>query len=109
NEFRYLLQDLEFLENLQTKKFVLVHGEGFGAWCWYKTVALLEEAGYFGWSQLWRCMHLICFGVLPKKYFKSSFCLCYNGFGWAEAFLMCFFKSIYCLPELSVNLDDAHW
>ncbi|KAF9601777.1 hypothetical protein IFM89_022945 [Coptis chinensis] len=41
----YLLQDPEFLENLQTKKFVLVHGEGFGAWCWYKTVALLEEAG----------------------------------------------------------------
>lgn len=38
-------QDPEFLENLQTKKFVLVHGEGFGAWCWYKTVALLEEAG----------------------------------------------------------------
>lgn len=39
------MQDPEFLENLQTKKFVLVHGEGFGAWCWYKTVALLEEAG----------------------------------------------------------------
>lgn len=38
-------QDPEFLENLQTKTFVLVHGEGFGAWCWYKTVALLEEAG----------------------------------------------------------------
>lgn len=27
------------------KKFVLLHGEGFGAWCWYKTIALLEEAG----------------------------------------------------------------
>ncbi|KAL5713597.1 putative methylesterase 12 [Ranunculus cassubicifolius] len=38
-------QDPEFLENLETKKYVLVHGEGFGAWCWYKTVALLEEAG----------------------------------------------------------------
>jgi hypothetical protein len=23
----------------------LIHGEGFGAWCWYKTVALLEEVG----------------------------------------------------------------
>jgi hypothetical protein len=23
----------------------LIHGEGFGAWCWYKTVALLEEIG----------------------------------------------------------------
>ncbi|XP_020240309.1 putative methylesterase 12, chloroplastic [Cajanus cajan] len=33
------------LENIQIKKFVLIHGEGFGAWCWYKTVALLEEAG----------------------------------------------------------------
>ncbi|KAL2467493.1 putative methylesterase 14 [Forsythia ovata] len=27
------------------KKFVLIHGEGFGAWCWYKTIALLEESG----------------------------------------------------------------
>lgn len=35
----------EVLENIKTKKFVLIHGEGFGAWCWYKTVALLEEAG----------------------------------------------------------------
>ncbi|KAF5197371.1 Esterase pir7b [Thalictrum thalictroides] len=40
-------QDSEFLENLQTKNIVLVHGEGFGAWCWYKNVALLEEAGMF--------------------------------------------------------------
>lgn len=35
----------EYLENIKTKKFILVHGEGFGAWCWYKTIALLEEAG----------------------------------------------------------------
>lgn len=35
----------EFLENLKTKKFVLLHGEGFGAWCWYKTISLLEETG----------------------------------------------------------------
>ncbi|KAK0575808.1 hypothetical protein LWI29_007465 [Acer saccharum] len=34
-----------FLENIKLRKFVLVHGEGFGAWCWYKTIALLEEAG----------------------------------------------------------------
>ena len=27
------------------KKFILVHGEGFGAWCWYKIVASLEESG----------------------------------------------------------------
>ncbi|CAA0394380.1 Alpha/beta hydrolase fold-1 [Arabidopsis suecica] len=35
----------EFLESLKVKKFVLVHGEGFGAWCWYKTIASLEESG----------------------------------------------------------------
>ena len=35
----------DFLENIKLKKFVLVHGEGFGAWCWYKTIASLEEAG----------------------------------------------------------------
>ncbi|KAL0369167.1 UNVERIFIED_CONTAM: putative methylesterase 12, chloroplastic [Sesamum calycinum] len=35
----------ESLENIKTKKFVLVHGEGFGAWCWYKNIALLEESG----------------------------------------------------------------
>ncbi|KAK8952335.1 hypothetical protein KSP39_PZI004500 [Platanthera zijinensis] len=33
------------MEKLETKKVVLVHGEGFGAWCWYKIVPLLEEAG----------------------------------------------------------------
>ncbi|RRT45657.1 hypothetical protein BHE74_00059793 [Ensete ventricosum] len=33
------------LENLETKKIILVHGEGFGAWCWYKTLTLLEEVG----------------------------------------------------------------
>lgn len=30
---------------LETKHFVLVHGGGLGAWCWYKTMALLEESG----------------------------------------------------------------
>lgn len=25
----------------------MVHGGGFGAWCWYKTIALLEELGGF--------------------------------------------------------------
>lgn len=33
-------------DNLETNHFVLVHGGGFGAWCWYKTIALLEESGY---------------------------------------------------------------
>ncbi|KAL3525842.1 hypothetical protein ACH5RR_014214 [Cinchona calisaya] len=34
------------LEDLETKHFVLVHGGVFGAWCWYKSIALLEEAGF---------------------------------------------------------------
>lgn len=34
------------LEDIETSHFVLVHGGGFGAWCWYKTIALLEEGGY---------------------------------------------------------------
>ncbi|KAL1360985.1 hypothetical protein AAHE18_04G218500 [Arachis hypogaea] len=34
------------VDDLETNHFVLVHGGGFGAWCWYKTIALLEEAGY---------------------------------------------------------------
>ncbi|CAI9115046.1 OLC1v1015880C1 [Oldenlandia corymbosa var. corymbosa] len=45
NVFIYLLQLPEFLENIKSKKIVLIHGEGFGAWCWYKTIALLEETG----------------------------------------------------------------
>lgn len=35
----------EILQNIQTKKFILINGEGFGAWCWYKTISLLEESG----------------------------------------------------------------
>ena len=34
------------LDDLETNHFVLVHGGGFGAWCWYKTISLLEEGGY---------------------------------------------------------------
>lgn len=33
------------LGNLEVKKVVLVHGEGFGAWCWYKVIPHLEEVG----------------------------------------------------------------
>lgn len=36
----------EKLPDLETNHFVLVHGGGFGAWCWYKTIALLEEGGF---------------------------------------------------------------
>ncbi|CAM6068118.1 unnamed protein product [Sphagnum tenellum] len=31
---------------LESKHFVLVHGGGLGAWCWYKSIALLEESGF---------------------------------------------------------------
>lgn len=34
------------LDGLETNHFVLVHGGGFGAWCWYKSIALLEDAGF---------------------------------------------------------------
>lgn len=34
------------LDELETNHFVLVHGGGFGAWCWYKTITLLEECGF---------------------------------------------------------------
>ncbi|XP_016435472.1 putative methylesterase 11, chloroplastic isoform X2 [Nicotiana tabacum] len=34
------------VESLKNKHFVLVHGGGFGAWCWYKTTTLLKESGY---------------------------------------------------------------
>lgn len=40
-----LCQDIK-LDDLETNRFVLVHGGGFGAWCWYKTIALLEEGGF---------------------------------------------------------------
>ncbi|KAG6656295.1 putative methylesterase 14, chloroplastic [Carya illinoinensis] len=40
-------QPPDFLEKIKTKNFILIHGEGFGAWCWYKTIALLEESGLF--------------------------------------------------------------
>ncbi|RZR95370.1 hypothetical protein BHM03_00024219 [Ensete ventricosum] len=38
-------QDLK-IDNVETKHFVLVHGGGFGAWCWYKTIALLEDSKF---------------------------------------------------------------
>lgn len=33
-------------QDLETNHVVLVHGGGFGAWCWYKTISLLQEAGF---------------------------------------------------------------
>ncbi|KAH9772361.1 putative methylesterase 13 [Citrus sinensis] len=34
------------IESPETSHFVLVHGGGFGAWCWYKTMTLLKESGF---------------------------------------------------------------
>ncbi|CAA6653589.1 unnamed protein product [Spirodela intermedia] len=38
-------QDLK-IDDLETGTIVLVHGGGFGAWCWYKTIVFLEESGF---------------------------------------------------------------
>ncbi|XP_008805158.2 putative methylesterase 11, chloroplastic [Phoenix dactylifera] len=38
-------QDVK-IDDLETNHFVLVHGGGFGAWCWYKTIALLRDGGF---------------------------------------------------------------
>ncbi|KAF8013652.1 hypothetical protein BT93_I1498 [Corymbia citriodora subsp. variegata] len=32
--------------SLESKHFVLVHGSGHGAWCWYKIATLLRSAGH---------------------------------------------------------------
>nr|XP_009801232.1 PREDICTED: uncharacterized protein LOC104247003 [Nicotiana sylvestris] len=34
------------IDGLSKKYFVLVHGGGFTAWCWHKTITLLAEAGF---------------------------------------------------------------
>ncbi|CAN7034489.1 hypothetical protein IGI04_032062 [Brassica rapa subsp. trilocularis] len=39
-------QELKKVEVSETKRFVLVHGGGFGAWCWYRTITLLEKHGF---------------------------------------------------------------
>ncbi|KAI3467236.1 hypothetical protein Pfo_023899 [Paulownia fortunei] len=36
-------QDVARSDGPESKHFVLVHGGGFGAWCWYKIIALLKE------------------------------------------------------------------
>ncbi|KAM0922356.1 hypothetical protein ACQ4PT_006281 [Festuca glaucescens] len=40
-----LAKDLN-TKDLETNVIVLVHGGGFGAWCWYKTMSLLEDSGF---------------------------------------------------------------
>ncbi|KAF5463872.1 hypothetical protein F2P56_014000 [Juglans regia] len=34
------------MEKSSTKHFVLVHGAGHGAWCWYKVASLLKSSGH---------------------------------------------------------------
>ncbi|KAI3665816.1 hypothetical protein L6452_44451 [Arctium lappa] len=41
----HLIQEVKH-DELETSHIVLVHGGGFGAWCWYKTIALLEECKF---------------------------------------------------------------
>jgi alpha-beta hydrolase superfamily lysophospholipase len=40
------MQEAFLATTLESKHFVLVHGGGLGAWCWYKSIALLEESGF---------------------------------------------------------------
>lgn len=40
-----LAKDLN-TKDLESSVIVLVHGGGFGAWCWYKTISLLEDSGF---------------------------------------------------------------
>jgi alpha-beta hydrolase superfamily lysophospholipase len=41
----FLQQDVR-IDELETNIIVLVHGGGFGAWCWYKSISLLEDSGF---------------------------------------------------------------
>ncbi|XP_010066830.2 putative methylesterase 11, chloroplastic [Eucalyptus grandis] len=41
-----LAEEASEADGVETKHFVLVHGGGYGAWCWYKTIALLRRGGF---------------------------------------------------------------
>ena len=41
-----MLKTAKEVTNSKKNHFVLVHGAGHGAWCWYKLTALLEAAGH---------------------------------------------------------------
>ncbi|KDP41318.1 hypothetical protein JCGZ_15725 [Jatropha curcas] len=41
-----LNQELKIDHQSETNHLILVHGGGFGAWCWYKIMTLLEESGF---------------------------------------------------------------
>lgn len=38
--------DPKSIEKIETNHFILVHGGGFGAWCWYKSMSLLLDGGF---------------------------------------------------------------
>lgn len=42
----HLRKDRYMDVSLESSHFVLVHGGGLGAWCWYKSIALLEDSGF---------------------------------------------------------------
>lgn len=41
-----LLSKQDAALNAETKQIILVHGGGFGAWCWYKLLASFESTGF---------------------------------------------------------------
>ncbi|KAL2254686.1 UNVERIFIED_CONTAM: putative esterase PIR7A [Sesamum indicum] len=40
------LMMIVLFQDTNAKRFVLIHGSGHGAWCWYKLVALLTSSGH---------------------------------------------------------------
>lgn len=46
NDFLWFHVQAGLTNGLETDHFILVHGGGFGAWCWYKTMALLSDSGF---------------------------------------------------------------
>ncbi|GMN29883.1 hypothetical protein TIFTF001_002594 [Ficus carica] len=46
----------------QKRHFVLVHGAGHGAWCWYKIITLLQSDGHNVTA-----LDLMAFGINPRQ------------------------------------------
>ncbi|XP_050205795.1 uncharacterized protein LOC126655602 [Mercurialis annua] len=47
NEYKVTISTLKLkMEDQRQTHFVLVHGAGHGAWCWYKVASLLKSADY---------------------------------------------------------------
>jgi pimeloyl-ACP methyl ester carboxylesterase len=90
------MQEAFLAATLESKHFVLVHGGGLGAWCWYKSIALLEESGFVATA-----VDLAGSGIEPTEpnqikslaqYVKPLVELLENLSGTEKVFLlMCFF------------------